>query len=218
MATPHVAGTVALLKAIHPKWSPAALKSAIMTTAKTQDNENHRITNLFDKPAAPFSTGSGLVNPVAAANPGLIYDAGPVDYSLFLCSLGYGDTEVEIVTGEINFCSRQKRIPSPSDLNYPSVSVGNLIKTKTITRTVTNVGKAVSVYKVTVEAPKGVKVTITPSTLSFNKMQQTKSFKIQLQRTLSVDGASPESYVFGSFTWSDGVHKVRSPIVVGHSQ
>ncbi|KAL2621356.1 hypothetical protein R1flu_001561 [Riccia fluitans] len=217
MATPHVAGTVALMKAIHPKWSPAAIKSAIMTSAKTLDNQQHRITNLFDRPASPFSTGSGLLNPVAAADPGLIYDAGPLDYTLFLCSLGYGDTEVEIITGEVNFCSMQKRIPSPSDLNYPSVSVGNLIRPKTITRTVTNVGKAVSVYKVTVEAPKGVKVTITPSTLSFTNTQKTKSFKIQLERTLSVDGVSPESYVFGSFTWSDGVHKVRSPIVVGHT-
>lgn len=34
MACPHVSGVVGLLKKIHPGWSAAAIKSAIITTGK----------------------------------------------------------------------------------------------------------------------------------------------------------------------------------------
>ncbi|BBN03200.1 hypothetical protein Mp_2g21570 [Marchantia polymorpha subsp. ruderalis] len=215
MATPHISGVIALIKSIHPKWSPAAIKSAIMTTAITVDNSNHKIQNIQNKPAGPFSTGSGLVNPNAAVDPGLVYEAGPRDYTLFLCALNYTDQMVEVVTGEPNSCSSQKFFPSASSLNYPSVSIGDLKKITTVTRRVTNVGAARSVYKVSIQAPKGVKVSISPSRLSFSNVYETKSFNIRLQRTLKTD-ADSETYVFGSYTWSDGRHKVRSPIVVGH--
>ncbi|XP_030929604.1 subtilisin-like protease SBT5.4 [Quercus lobata] len=38
MSCPHVAGIVGLLKTRYPLWSPSAIKSALMTTAKTRDN------------------------------------------------------------------------------------------------------------------------------------------------------------------------------------
>ncbi|XP_020245985.1 subtilisin-like protease SBT4.3 isoform X2 [Asparagus officinalis] len=72
MACPHASGSAAYVKSFHPNWSPAAIKSALMTTA-------HRM-NATSNEEMEFAYGAGQVNPVAAANPGLVYDADEADY------------------------------------------------------------------------------------------------------------------------------------------
>ncbi|KAI3968365.1 hypothetical protein MKW92_042689, partial [Papaver armeniacum] len=70
MACPHVSGIAALLKSVHPEWSPGAIKSAIMTTAYNVDNSRKNITRLADgKYATWFELGSGHVDPNKALHP-----------------------------------------------------------------------------------------------------------------------------------------------------
>lgn len=84
MAAPHIAGIAALIKQKHPHWSPAAIKSAFMTTSTTLDRSERPIqAQVYSSsetvtlvPATPFDYGSGHVNPRAALDPGLIFDAG----------------------------------------------------------------------------------------------------------------------------------------------
>ncbi|MCI15812.1 subtilisin-like protease-like, partial [Trifolium medium] len=79
MSCPHVAGIAGLLKTLHPNWSPAAIKSAIMTTATTLDNTNQPIQNAFNNISTPFEYGSGHIQPNLAMDPGLVYDLTTTD-------------------------------------------------------------------------------------------------------------------------------------------
>ncbi|GLJ29073.1 hypothetical protein SUGI_0573490 [Cryptomeria japonica] len=95
MACPHVSGIAALIKAIHPTWRPAAIKSALMTSSYLTDNAEQPITDSFTMRAAnPFVLGAGHVNPNTAVDPGLVYDMVPQDYITFLCSLNYTEQQI----------------------------------------------------------------------------------------------------------------------------
>lgn len=56
MATPHISGVSALLKELHPQWTPFDIKSALSNTAKHLDKSKYDV----------FSQG-GLVQPLEAA-------------------------------------------------------------------------------------------------------------------------------------------------------
>lgn len=211
MSCPHVSGIVAILKSIHPKWSPAAIRSAIMTTAYSMDTSFDSITaGGSGKPANPFDFGAGHVDPVKAMNPGLVYDAGPKNYVLFLCRIGYNEQQIRtIVSSDLNITC-PKNGPSASDLNYPSIAVANLKSVTTIKRTVTNVGPENCVYRAIVYCPPGVEVIIKPKILVFRPNIKTATFSVTLKALKRSEGV----YNFGALVWSNGVHYVRSPIVV----
>ncbi|XP_023520266.1 subtilisin-like protease SBT5.4 [Cucurbita pepo subsp. pepo] len=208
MSCPHVSGIVGLLKALHPKWSPAAIKSAIMTSARIRDNTMNIMLDggspIF-APATPFIFGSGHIRPTGAIDPGLVYDLSPNDYLEFLCASGYKEKNLRV------FADGNFKCPISSSIlnfNYPSIGVQNLTGNVTLTRRLKNVGRP-GVYRVRVQQPEGVKVSVKPSVLKFKKIGEEKRFE------LTMIGAMANSQIgYGTLIWTDGKHFVRSPIVV----
>jgi len=210
MSCPHLSGIAALLKSSHPDWSPAAIKSAIMTSADTLNLENKLIVDETLQPANLFATGSGHVNPSRADDPGLVYDIQPDDYIPYLCGLGYSDREVGIIAHRKINCTETSSIPE-GELNYPSFSVV-LGFSQTFTRTVTNVGEAHSSYVAIVTAPKGVDVSVHPNELYFSEANQKKTYSVTFNRIES--GNKTVEHAQGFLKWVSAKHTVRSPILV----
>jgi hypothetical protein len=210
MAAPVVAGVVALLKALHPNWSPAAFRSAIVTTAWRTDPFGEQIfaEGSSRKVADPFDYGGGIVNPEKAADPGLIYDMGPRDYILYLCSAGYNDSSITQLVGNVTVCSTPKT--SVLDVNLPSITIPDLKDEVTLTRTVTNVGTVDSVYKVVVEPPLGIQVVVAPETLVFNSKTKNVSFTVRVSTTHKIN----TGFYFGNLIWTDSMHNVTIPVSV----
>src|SRR5690554_3563933 len=132
MASPHVAGAFALLKQAHPDWSPAVARSALMTTSR----QNLKKT-FGDDAADAFDIGAGEIQPSGATDPGLAYDAGLLDYLAMMC--GEPAQPGFVSGGDCDLLASFGFSLDPSDLNLPSIGVGNLVGSQTVTRTVTAV-------------------------------------------------------------------------------
>ncbi|CAI0476630.1 unnamed protein product [Linum tenue] len=199
MACPHLSGIAALLRSAHPDWSPAAIKSAIMTTTHLTQIGGKPITDEFDM-------GSGHVNPAGATNPGLIYDILPDDYVPYLCGLGYSNAQVSTIVQKKVECSSNQTI-SEAQLNYPSFVLQLGSRPQTYTRTVTNVGRANSVYKAEVHAPEGVGVEVNPKEIVFGQLSERASYSV----TFSVKNVTSQRFVQGSLFWVADGYSVKSP-------
>ncbi|XP_061342128.1 subtilisin-like protease SBT1.6 [Gastrolobium bilobum] len=219
MACPHVSGAAALLKSAHPDWSPAAVRSAMMTTATLMDNRNQpMIDEATGNGSTPYDFGAGHLNLGLAMDPGLVYDITSNDYVTFLCANGYGPKLIQVITRTPASCPAKK--PLPENLNYPSFVAmfpvtSRGLASKMFTRTVTNVGPANSVYRVRVDSqPNGVTVTVRPSRLVFSETVKKRSFVLTVTANTRNLKLGPSGAVFGSLSWTDDKHVVRSPIVV----
>jgi len=213
MSCPHLSGIAALLKSSHPNWSPAAIKSAIVTTANVLNLGGNPIVDETLAPADIFATGAGHVNPPKADDPGLIYDTKPVDYIPYLCGLNYTDDQILIITQQTVKCSQVGVIPE-AQLNYPSFSIifQDLTQSQDYTRTVTNVGPANSTYTLDLKLPNKIGMSVSPSVLTFTEVGQTITY---LAEFIPEDGAGKDApFSQGYLRWVSDQHSVTSPISV----
>lgn len=162
-----------------------------------------------------FSFGSGLINPVRAVNPGLVYEIEKRDYLKFLCSMGY---DSRFISGDKFGCPKGSNGTFPAaQLNYPNLMFA-VPQSKTpfaisLNRTVTNVGPTNSSYKAMVvyleKAP--VTVEVTPSVLSFKSLNEKMTFTVKVS---GKSGFSKDDQYSMKLSWSDGKITVNSTIIV----
>jgi subtilisin family serine protease len=210
MSSPHVAGVFALIKQAHPDWSPAMAKSALMTSAYQDVRHNDRVSM-----ADPFDMGAGHINPGGKANkgsvfePGLAYDAGLFEYAAFTCGMDWG----VFTPGSCDFLESIGVPTEPYNLNYPSIGIAELPGSMTVQRTVTSVAKEAGwrTYNVSVDAPPGYEVTVSPSSFRLKSGDST-TYSVTITNVSAPSG----EWRFGSLTWNDetGHYDVYSPIAV----
>ena len=188
MASPHIAGIAALYFGVHPKWSPMAVKSAIMTTSARVKTADGKVSRDY------FAQGAGNVRPDRMFNPGVIFDARDKDWLGFLEGAGFDtDTAVEPIDS--------------SDYNAPSIAIGELVGSKKVTRRVTAVRPGS--YQTTISVP-GVTATVSPSTLHFARAGETRTVTI----TFAPEVAPASTTVFGSLEFEGAGTVARVPIAV----
>ena len=194
MSSPHVAGLAALLRQQHPGWTPAAIKSALMTTGSATFTDG---LSGDSRGILPWGQGAGHVTPNKAGDPGLVYDATIADYKKYMCGAGM-TTECATSGGAI----------AGYNLNLPSITVNNVLGTQTVTRTVTNVGNTSATYA----ASGGISgYSLGVSTPGFTLAPgASTTFAVTLTRTTAPDNV----WQYGSLVWTDAVggHVVRIPL------
>jgi subtilisin family serine protease len=189
MAAPHVAGFGALILSKNPTWSPAAVKSAMMTTAGEVRNADGT------RNGDVFATGAGQVDVARVLDPGLVYDNSEDDYLKFIQGTG-------LDLGIPGLGST-----APRDMNVASFALGALTGKTEVTRTVTALTPGV--YRAKADVP-GIKVTVTPSILSFGAAGEKRTFKVTFENRNAPLG----QFAMGSVAWQGAGKNVASPVAV----
>ncbi len=135
MSSPHIAGSAALVAALHPDWSPGQVKSALMTTATTRVVKEDTVT-----PADPFDFGAGRVDLTKAGDPGLTFS----DTALRMLALTADPIHAV-------------------DINLPSVNAPVMPGSITTQRVARNTTGSPMTFNVATKAPFGGRIAVVPS-------------------------------------------------------
>lgn len=219
MATPHIAGIAALLRAKYPMWSASAIKSALMTTASQVTNKGNKIAG------TPFDYGAGHVDPARAFDPGMVYDANATHYTRYICATSRKPKPAYCKAA----CKPARWCTSPQglrDLNLPSFAFPAIKcsgKRVTARRALTLVGAA-STFAPKVTMPAGLTGTVrvdrsgkikaqrSTKALQFSVTGEVRTFTL----TVATNRVAAKGWNFGDLTWTDdgGKYSVRSPIAI----
>ena len=138
MSTPHIAGLAALILEAHRSWTPAMVRSAMMTTARQNVVKEDGVTQ-----ADPFDFGSGHVDATRRLIRASCTTPG---HSSISRELRHGRTAGG--SGDCDFLEGLGYSLDPSDLNLPNIGIADLAGTQTVRRNVTNVNDKWSRYTV----------------------------------------------------------------------
>jgi subtilisin family serine protease len=204
MSSPHVAGLMALLDQAQPEWTPAMVKSALMTTARQDVFKEGGVT-----PADPFDMGAGHVDPPDMFDPGVVYDVGNFagqgglyEYAGVACGVGLDLLGACELLGQLGF-------NEVSDFNQASIASGSLAGRQTFVRTVTNVTGGDLTLTPQFGGLEGLSARVEPDTVTVAP-GATASFEVTIERST----APLNEWTFGSLALIGGGYSVHSPIAV----
>jgi subtilisin family serine protease len=187
MACPAVAGAAALLLQLHPTWSPAVIRSALMTTADPTVLQEDGAT-----PARPFDVGAGRIDPNRAADPGLVLDVDADGYRRYLAGV-----TPDAVDGIDDHPASIAPI-APVDLNLPGIAAGALAGTLATARSFTSVDPGPRSWEVRVEDLSGITARVSPRLLTLAP-GESRSVKV----TFTHAGARFDAYTAGALVLTD---------------
>jgi hypothetical protein len=142
MASPHVAGAAALLKELHPAWTPAEIQSALMSTAKTAGVVKEDGSTAAD----PFDRGGGRIDLTVAARAGFVLGETTTNY------LGANPS----LDG------------SPASINQASLGNSVCVITCSWTRRLKSTASVPVSWSVSSTVPTSMTLTATPSSFTLN--------------------------------------------------